>query len=179
MDSGFGGFPMPFRLLYSALRRLFPNIDEKLSRTLTIPLTTTIMSQVGSGVLAAAGAKTVPYVSFHAIVGRNSAFRALTTEQMEELGGVEYRALNALLWILPVVRSPRSPSPVFSVPSSQQYHFGIQLTAFAVIGPYISLPKWRDLLVPPTQYRPVNTVWSVPRLHSFRKQKTLNAKLTG
>jgi Trk-type K+ transport system membrane component len=44
--------------------------------------------------------KAVPYISFNAIVGRNSTFYFLTKEQMEELGGVEYRALNALLWLV-------------------------------------------------------------------------------
>jgi hypothetical protein len=50
------------------------------------------------------GTKPVPYISFEAVVGRNSAFRMLTTGQMEEIGGIEYRALNALVWIIPIVR---------------------------------------------------------------------------
>ena len=41
-----------------------------------------------------------PYVSFEATVGRNSAFHMLTADELDELGGVEYRALNALLWIV-------------------------------------------------------------------------------
>ena len=51
------------------------------------------------------GVKTVPYISFDAVVGRNSAFPYLTNTQIEELGGVEYRALNALLWIVAAVSS--------------------------------------------------------------------------
>lgn len=35
--------------------------------------------------------KDVNYISFDAIVGRNSKFINLTSEQREELGGVEYR----------------------------------------------------------------------------------------
>ena len=46
----------------------------------------------------------VPYISFDAIIGRNSVFHELTNEQLEELGGVEYRALNALMWLVPLVR---------------------------------------------------------------------------
>jgi hypothetical protein len=46
------------------------------------------------------GSKVVPYISFDAVVGRNSTFHLLTNEQLEELGGVEYRALNALLFIV-------------------------------------------------------------------------------
>ena len=58
---------------------------------------------------AGASTRVVPYLSFWAIVGRNSAFRNLSTEQIEELGGVEYRALTALLWIVPLVgKSPAS-----------------------------------------------------------------------
>ena len=49
-------------------------------------------------------AKPVQYISFKAIVGRNSVFKDLTDENIEELGGVEYRALSALVWIVPVVR---------------------------------------------------------------------------
>lgn len=39
------------------------------------------------------------YLSWTPTVGRNSAFVGLTHEQIEELGGVEYRALKALRWI--------------------------------------------------------------------------------
>lgn len=53
--------------------------------------------------------KTVLYLK-HGIlkVGRNSAFLntdELTDEQLEELGGIEYRALRALSWIVGLVRS--------------------------------------------------------------------------
>jgi hypothetical protein len=48
-------------------------------------------------------ARAVPYVSFDAVVGHNSSFVSLTEEQLEELGGVEFRALNALLWIVGIV----------------------------------------------------------------------------
>jgi len=58
-------------------------------------------SRVGA---AEVGRKQVPYISFDAVVGRNSAFHLLTNEQLDEIGGVEYRALNALLWIVAAVR---------------------------------------------------------------------------
>lgn len=35
--------------------------------------------------------KPVSYISFDAVVGRNSKFHGLTTAQEEELGGIEYR----------------------------------------------------------------------------------------
>ncbi|EED17784.1 potassium ion transporter (Trk1), putative [Talaromyces stipitatus ATCC 10500] len=43
---------------------------------------------------------TLPYLSWNATVGRNSAFIALTEEQREELGGIEYRALKTLALVL-------------------------------------------------------------------------------
>jgi hypothetical protein len=90
--SGFGGFPMPHEIARDIFTRFFPKLQRKLTRTMTIPRTTTLNGVVG--------AKPAPYISFNAIVGRNSAFHQLTREQQDELGGVEYRALKALLWIV-------------------------------------------------------------------------------
>lgn len=45
----------------------------------------------------------MPYFSFAAIVGKNSAFHDLTDEELDELGGVEYRALKMLAWLVPAV----------------------------------------------------------------------------
>ena len=42
----------------------------------------------------------LPYLSYAATIGRNSTFVDLTEEQREELGGIEYRALKTLAWIL-------------------------------------------------------------------------------
>lgn len=80
-------------------RRFFPKLQKQLTRTITIPVSTTIASQHGS-LRNVQGSKVVSYISFDAVVGRNSAFHLLTNEQLEELGGVEYRALNALLFIV-------------------------------------------------------------------------------
>lgn len=41
----------------------------------------------------------MPYLSWSPTVGRNSNFDDLTEEQMNELGGIEFRALNLLFWI--------------------------------------------------------------------------------
>lgn len=41
-----------------------------------------------------------PYLSWQPTVGRNSAFVDLTEEQREELGGIEYRSLKTLAFIL-------------------------------------------------------------------------------
>ncbi|KAE9400631.1 hypothetical protein BT96DRAFT_965214 [Gymnopus androsaceus JB14] len=137
--SGFGGFPMPHEILQRLFDALFPTLRRKLTRTVTIPATMTITSQRGDHIPP--GAKIVPYVSFEAVVGRNSAFPLISEEQMEELGGVEYRALNALLWIV------------------AGYHIGVHLVAFIVIASYMSIPRWKDDFLPPALNRPVSSTW--------------------
>ncbi|KAF9222488.1 TrkH-domain-containing protein [Gyrodon lividus] len=150
--SGFGGFPMPHEMLSMLFRRLFPRAANRLHRTVTIPATTaltggdlgwtTSVHVHGAGsVTVPEGSKPVPYISFDAVVGRNSAFHMLTNEQLEELGGVEYRALNALLWLVAL------------------YHFGIQLISFIVTAPYMSLPKWANDFTPPALIRTVSPPW--------------------
>jgi len=67
--------------------------------TVTMPRATTITSTRGN----TERARAIPYVSFDAIVGHNFSFVSLTEEQLEELGGVEFRALNVLLWIVGIV----------------------------------------------------------------------------
>ena len=47
--------------------------------------------------------RVVPYLSFSTIVGKNSAFHGLTEDQLEEIGGKEFRALNMLMWAVPLV----------------------------------------------------------------------------
>lgn len=99
---GFGGFPMPLALLDAAMNKFFPKFKRRLSRTITIPMTTSLVSsRVGQA--APPHAKSVPYISFDAVVGRNSRFHFLSNDQLEEIGGTEYRALNSLLWLVPTV----------------------------------------------------------------------------
>lgn len=91
---------MPHELISRLFGRAFPSLERKLTRTITMPRTRTIASERGT---VGPGARPVPYISFEAVVGRNSVFQSLTREQLEELGGVEYRALSALLWIVGAV----------------------------------------------------------------------------
>ena len=91
---------MPHELLARLFGRAFPKLERKLTRTITIPRTRTLASERGA---VPPGSRPVPYITFEAVVGRNSVFQALTGEQLEELGGVEYRALTALLWIVALV----------------------------------------------------------------------------
>lgn len=105
-DAGFGGFPGPQQVLSQTSQRLFPQLHRQVQKTLTIPRTATLIPQNTRAVPqpAAAPVRPVPYLSFPADVGGNSRFKGLSEEQMLELGGVEYSALNALMWIVPLVR---------------------------------------------------------------------------
>uniref|UniRef100_A0A8H7Y882 Potassium transport protein n=1 Tax=Psilocybe cubensis TaxID=181762 RepID=A0A8H7Y882_PSICU len=132
----FGGFPSLFSIIKQIVKRLFPTLERKLTRTVTIPATVSLTPGLPG---SEPGKKQVPYITFEAVVGRNSAFHLLTSEQLDEIGGVEYRALNALLWIVPL------------------YHFGIQLIAFTVIAPYISAHRWDSIFN--EQIRPLNRIW--------------------
>lgn len=134
----FGGFPTPLEILRRVANRFFPSLNRRFTRTVTVPRT---MSLVSNRAGALPGTKVVPYISFDAIVGRNSMFHRITSEQRDELGGTEYRALKALLWIIGA------------------YHVVIQCICFTVIAPYISQPRWARNFVPPQLLKPINPVW--------------------
>ncbi|KAI0000966.1 cation transport protein-domain-containing protein [Russula vinacea] len=136
-NANFGGFPGPPDIISRLIRRFFPGVHRQLTRTLTMPRTTTITSMRGN----TERARPVPYVSFDAVVGHNSSFEELTEEQLEELGGVEFRALNALLWIVGI------------------YHICVQLAGFTIIAPYISSNKWKNNFRPPQQKRLIIPAW--------------------
>ena len=104
---GFGGFPGPIEILSRILARISPTWEQQIRERITLPRTETLVSRhhVSGPVPTASAIKHVPYLGFNAIVGRNSVFYDLTQEKLEELGGVEYRALSALLWIVGLVRS--------------------------------------------------------------------------
>ncbi|PSS34077.1 hypothetical protein PHLCEN_2v1871 [Hermanssonia centrifuga] len=103
-EVGFGGFPGPEELITRMSRKLLPGLHRNLRQTFTMPRTATLVPQDGgSHEVDATGQITrVPYLSFIADVKRNSRFHDLTEEQLLELGGVEYRALNTLLWVVPL-----------------------------------------------------------------------------
>ncbi|KAG9009870.1 low affinity potassium transporter [Tulasnella sp. JGI-2019a] len=133
-DSGFGGFPGPFMVAEKAIHRFFPALGKKIDESINIPRTETLLSMSGPsrGVSDEYGVpitrtKTVPYLSFDTRVGRNSEFHDLTQERLEELGGVEYRALSMLLWILPA------------------YYFGNMLFLFSILAPYCSRQEWHHV----------------------------------
>ncbi|KAI0059918.1 hypothetical protein BV25DRAFT_1918057 [Artomyces pyxidatus] len=136
----FGGFPGPGTIVSRLFKKFAPNrVRHHLSRTITMPRTQTITSQRGN--TQTAGSKAVPYISFDAVVGRNSVFHSLEMDQLEELGGVEYRALTALLWLV------------------AGYHILVQLLAFTIIGPYMTIGKWKDVFSTQMQHRNISPAW--------------------
>jgi hypothetical protein len=91
---GFGGFPGPFDIMHKIFKLVAPSTYRRLERSMTIPSVTTLEE------------KKTPWLNFSGlVVGRNSDFRTdtLTAEQIQQIGGTEYRALEMLSWMVPAV----------------------------------------------------------------------------
>ena len=96
---GMGGFPGPAHLLQTVVRITAPHayahVERKLNRTMTMPTVTTIEST------------NVPWLKNlnTLVVGRNSDFQTegLSDEELEDIGGAEYRALRLLSYLVPAV----------------------------------------------------------------------------
>ncbi|KAH9060174.1 TrkH-domain-containing protein [Lactarius vividus] len=133
------GFGSPVNWFVETLQRLFPSLGRNIHRTLTMPdAPRLLVSDRGE---VPPGARPVSYLSFKARVGHNSRFIGLLDDDYEELGGVEYRALSALLWIV------------------SGYYFLTLLISVAVLAPYMSMSKWKDNFRPPNQHRVINSAW--------------------
>ncbi|KAH9030360.1 TrkH-domain-containing protein [Lactarius pseudohatsudake] len=133
------GFGSPVNWFVETLQRLFPSLGRNIHRTLTMSdAPRLLVSDQGE---VPPSARPVSYLSFKARVGHNSRFIGLSDDDYEELGGVEYRALSALLWIV------------------SGYYFITLLISIAVLAPYMSMSKWKDNFWPPNQHRIINPVW--------------------
>ena len=95
---------MPHELVSSFVHKFFPNLEQKIKRTVTVPVVRTLTSHHVESGQQGMRSRPVTYITFDALVGRNSTFHDLTHEQIEELCGVEFKALNCLVWIVPCVR---------------------------------------------------------------------------
>ena len=93
-ERGFGGFPTPIELAGSLIKRVAPSVQRTMTRSMTMPRTSTIASMQSGGAATDAGVRSAPYLSFDVTVSRNSRFHELSEAQREELGGVEYRAID-------------------------------------------------------------------------------------
>ena len=100
--------------LSGLVRKMFPTLHEKLWQTVTEPRTATLLPDDQGGTPQSSHDSTtvVPYLTFPTVVGKNSAFQNLTQEQLEELGGIEFRALNMLMWAVPLVRRVCPPRDI-------------------------------------------------------------------
>lgn len=90
---GFGGFPGPIQLSQNLLKRFFPKAHRKIERKLTMPRTITL------------SADQTPWLNFDLNAGPNSDFHtdSLTDDQLEQIGGAEYKALRILSYYIPAV----------------------------------------------------------------------------
>ncbi|KAL0952812.1 hypothetical protein HGRIS_007037 [Hohenbuehelia grisea] len=106
-----GGFPGPITLAHRIAQRAAPNAYRNLQRKLTLPLSVTLVSGPPANTEATTGPqgfwrqmKKASWLNFDGlVVGRNSDFHTetLSDEQVEEIGGVEYRALRLLSYFVP------------------------------------------------------------------------------
>ncbi|GHJ86990.1 hypothetical protein NliqN6_3392 [Naganishia liquefaciens] len=134
--TGFGGFPTPLALLRTGFETIFPKQSEKLAKTLTMQRT---FSNPAGAAPTNPEVKEVGYISFDAVVGRNSHFHDLTKDEHDELGGVEYRALRVLFWIVLL------------------YYICFQVFAFIIVGPYIEAKDYQGVFR--EQFRYVPEYW--------------------
>lgn len=164
-EDDFGGFPGIQDLLALIARKTPLSLQRRLKRTLTVPRTETLVPQAASGITEEGDApvKRVPYLSFSATVKRNSSFYGLTAENIEELGGVEYRALCSLSWIIPAVSAGHEYRSHTSrlICDGVQYYIGLLSISFIVTAPYMSMERWQENYHVPLQHREINSVWYV------------------
>ncbi|KDR65851.1 hypothetical protein GALMADRAFT_162346 [Galerina marginata CBS 339.88] len=95
--TGLGGFPGPTHLLASVLKHTAPRAYRKMERSMTLLSRTTTLE-----------ADKTAWLDFDLsgsglVVGRNSDFRTetLSDEEVEGVGGAEFRALRMLGWLVP------------------------------------------------------------------------------
>ncbi|KZV62678.1 TrkH-domain-containing protein [Peniophora sp. CONT] len=154
-----GGFGNPFRLVDSMLKRASPSFRKAVRRKLTMPAHETLSGAAdrpldperASGHLAPTAGdekgeeRMVPYLSpghqLHVRMGSTLSLESLSDDDYAELGGAEYQALKALVWIVP------------------GFFFATLTLGFMVIAPYTTLSRWSPTFLPPNQHRPINTAW--------------------
>lgn len=69
---------------------------NRIRERLSVPRSTTLISISQVPDTRLRSVRTVNYTTGQFVVGRNSQFHGLTEEVLEELGGVEYRAIKIL-----------------------------------------------------------------------------------
>ncbi|KAI0697181.1 cation transport protein-domain-containing protein [Cytidiella melzeri] len=118
-DQGLGGFPGPFQLLRKIARNHFPRLFRAIERIFT----------ENNGRWKNEKRFTWLSGEFHKLViYRNSDFdtEGLDDEELERLGGLEYRALDFLSWLVIA------------------YFIGVQLISIVLIAPWLSMTHTYD-----------------------------------
>lgn len=148
---GLGNIPGPGVIVKSVVRRAAPGVYKHVRRQLTIPSVQTLQ------------AKDIPWLNFDLIVGPNSDFRAesLTDEQVEQIGGTEYKALRFLSYLVPLVCSSSLPNVLSCI--YFQYFVLSQVFSFILFAPWISTTNKYDSVFE-AQPRLVKKPWYVPIL---------------
>jgi len=102
---GYGGFPGPHRIVKNLIRKFLPGVERKLTRTLTIPVTTSLVSAP----TRQPHEKHAPYIREPVRVGRNSMFdtTSISHDQRIEIAYLEYQSLGFLLWVIAFVSISR------------------------------------------------------------------------
>ncbi|KAI0358915.1 TrkH-domain-containing protein [Trametes cingulata] len=128
-DQGLGGFPGPLEISKRILQRYYPNLYRRLVAITVRERSSTHMKWLGESLK-------------DLVIGRNGDIHTeeLTDEQLEELGGIEYRALRLLSYIVIL------------------YFIGTQLIAFILIAPWLSTTHTYDSVFA-AQPRLVNKSW--------------------
>jgi hypothetical protein len=136
-----GGFPGPGRIFVSLLRFVTPKAAQKfteLQRNFTMmPSVQTIES------------RKVPWLKRidKLVIWRNSEFRTetLSDEQLEELGGAEYKALTMLCYVIPAVSSTYGSQQLSNV-TNLQYFILWQLFPVLLFLPWLMVTKSYDFV---------------------------------
>ncbi|MCO5565338.1 hypothetical protein L7F22_019011 [Adiantum nelumboides] len=144
-ERGFGGFPTPIELAGAAIKRALPQVQERFKRSTTVPRTSTFVSvqSMGENGWENGTTRSAPYLTFDATVSRNSRFHQLTEAQRDELGGVEYRAIDLLAKLLPI------------------YWFGVNFFMIILVAPWLAsngAKKVHDVIASQGVNAP-NTTW--------------------
>ncbi|KZV64154.1 TrkH-domain-containing protein [Peniophora sp. CONT] len=154
-----GGFGNPIKLLDAGLKRAAPNFRDAVRRKLTMPAQEMLSGAayrpldperapghpIPSALDEKGDEKKVPYLppgrQLPMRKGTTLSFESLSEDDYAELGGAEYQALRALVWIVP------------------GFYLATIALGFVVIAPYMTLSRWSSTFLPPNQHRPINSTW--------------------
>ncbi|KAG8825554.1 low affinity potassium transporter [Serendipita sp. 401] len=128
LHTGFGGFPTPYRILIKTVSWVAPRMAERIRKRLTVPRAQSI------------SLKKTKSIAAETIDAALHKEHKMIEEDLEFLGGVEYKSLKLLRLIVIC------------------YHIGIQIPGFALIAADATRRKWLPVFenqprfIPPTWF---------------------------